>query len=180
MNNTVDELRRDCIKKQKRGLHFIIASVFIWAVILLIHLSSLPLENKNLYTFCCSAPLMPLAFAISKIIKVDFQNKENPFTNLGIIFSVAQIPYLLIAMWAFAEVPEKMVMLYSIIFGAHLLPYGWFYRSKVYYVLSMLIPISALITGVNFSSAVVAALMLCIEIMFCICLIIENKISGNI
>ena len=41
--------------------------------------------------------------------------------------------YLLIAMWIYAAVPDKMVMVIAIIFGAHLLPFGWLYDSKVYY-----------------------------------------------
>ena len=175
MNETIDRLRDDCCVKQKKGLHFIVASVFIWSAVLLIHSSSLPIESKNLFTFCCSAPLMPLAYMISKIIKVDFQNKSNPLTSLGIIFSVGQMPYLLIAMWIFSASPENMLMVYAMIFGAHLLPYGWLYKSKTYYILSAMIPITTLIAGMNFSSAYVSILMLCTEIIFCICLVIENK-----
>ena len=77
---------------------------------------------------------MPLAYFVSKLIKVDFQNKGNPLTNLGILFSVNQILYLLIAMWVYGTVPEKMLMVIAMIFGAHLLPYGWLYKSKVYRV----------------------------------------------
>ena len=40
---------------------------------------------------------MPLSFAILKMIQADFQSKENPLTNLGILFSVNQSLYLLIA-----------------------------------------------------------------------------------
>jgi len=118
---------------------------------------------------------MPLAYMISKIIKVDFQNKSNPLTNLGIIFSVGQMPYLLIAMWIFSASPENMLMVYAMIFGAHLLPYGWLYKSKTYYVLSAVIPIAVLITGIKFPSGIIAVLMLCTEIVFCICLVFENK-----
>lgn len=118
---------------------------------------------------------MPLAYMISKIIKVDFQNKSNPLTNLGIIFSVGQMPYLLIAMWIFSASPENMLMVYAMIFGAHLFPYGWLYKSKTYYVLSAVIPIAVLITGIKFSSGIVAILMLCTEIVFCLCLVLENK-----
>ena len=77
---------------------------------------------------------MPLAYFVSKLIKVDFQNKGNPLTNLGILFSVNQILYLLIAMWVYGTVPEKMLIVIAMIFGAHLLPYGWLYKSKVYRV----------------------------------------------
>ena len=47
----LSELRRDCAVKQQRGLHFILASVFIWAGIFALHLSSLSLGAKNQFTF---------------------------------------------------------------------------------------------------------------------------------
>lgn len=172
--SALQELRIDSIKKSKRGLSFICASVVIWTAILCVHLSPLPILTKNLLTFCCSAPLVPLAYFISKLIGVDFQNKDNPLTNLGILFSVNQMLYILIAMWVYAAVPEKMLMVYAMIFGAHLLPYGWLYQSKTYYVFSVLVPILALFVGCNYPTVTVAALMLAIEIIFCICLVIEK------
>ena len=84
--------------------------------------------------------------------------------------------YILIAMWVYAAVPEKMLMVYAMIFGAHLLPYGWLYQSKVYYVLSVLIPILVLVVGVNCPSVFLAGFMLIIEILFSICLIIEYRL----
>ena len=59
----LQELRIDNIRKQKRGLHFIMASVFIWIAVLMIHLSPLPIITKNLFTFCCSTPLILLAYS---------------------------------------------------------------------------------------------------------------------
>jgi hypothetical protein len=161
--------------KQKKGLHFILASVIIWIAILVIHLSTLQILTKNLLTFCFAAPLMPLAFMISKMIKVDFTNKENPLTNLGILFSANQILYLLIAMWIYNAVPEKMVMVLAMIFGAHLLPYGWLYKSKSYIGFSVVIPIAALIVGLNFPPYFVAGLMIAIEIIFSLLLSYEVK-----
>ncbi len=37
------------------------------------------------------------------------------------------------------------------ILGGHLLPYSWLYNSKTYMVLSIMIPILALIVGLNFA-----------------------------
>jgi hypothetical protein len=125
---------------------------------------------------------MPLAFMISKIIKVDFTNKENPLTNLGVLFSANQILYLLIAMWIYNAFPEKMVMVLAMIFGAHLLPYGWLYKSKSYIVLSIVIPIAALIIGINFPPYFVAGLMIMVEIAFSLLLSYEVKrlpVSGK-
>jgi len=171
----LEELRLNCAIKQKKGLHFILASIFIWCAILIVHLSSLPILTKNLLTFCSTAPLMPLAFLISKIIKVDFQNKENPLTNLGILFSANQILYLIIAMWVYPTVPEKMLMVIAMIFGAHLLPYGWLYKSKSYMVLSIIIPILSLIVGLSFQPYILALVMMIIEILFSVSLVVEMK-----
>ena len=118
---------------------------------------------------------MPLAFMISKIIKVDFTNKDNPLTNLGILFSANQILYLLIAMWIYNAVPEKMVMILAMIFGAHLLPYGWLYKSKSYLVLSIVIPVAVLIVGLNFPASFVAGFMIAVEIVFSLLLINEVR-----
>ncbi len=171
----LDEMRMDSAIKQKKGLHFILASVIIWGAVFAIHLTTLNILTKNLLTFCLTAPLLPLAFVISKIIKVDFTNKENPLTNLGIIFSANQILYLLIAMWIYNAVPEKMVMILAMIFGAHLLPYGWLYQSKSYMILSIVIPIAALIIGLNFPPYFVAGLMIAFEIVFSLLLRFEVK-----
>ena len=169
------ELRTDCAIKQKRGLHFILASVVIWCAVLVVHLTDLPILTKNLLTFCCTAPLMPLAFLVSKLIKVDFQNKENPLTNLGVLFSLNQILYLLIAMWVYPTVPDKMLMVIAMIFGAHLLPFSWLYLSRSYMALAVVIPVSSLVVGINFQPSVLAAMMVMTEILFSVSLTIENR-----
>ena len=171
----LDELRLDCAIKQKRGLHIIMASVIIWGAILLVHMSSMNILTKNLFTFICTAPLLPISYAISKVIKVDFQNKENPLTSLGVLFSVNQIVYLLIPMWIYPTIPDKMLMVMAIIFGAHLMPFGWLYKSKTYFAFSVIIPILALLVGLNFTPVILATMITLLEIIFCVCLIFENK-----
>lgn len=181
MNNEKDliyalqELRADNIRKQKRGLHFIMASVFIWIAVLIIQLSALPIMTKNLFTFCCSTPLVPMAYLFSKVLKIDFQNKENPLSGLGLLIAFNQMLYILIAMWVYAAIPEKMLMVYAMIFGAHLLPYGWLYQSKSYYLLSISIPFVVLLLGTFCSAVAIAIFMLITEVIFCILLSIENK-----
>lgn len=171
----LERYRYDCAVKQKKGIHFIIASILIWVAIAITHSTALPILTKNLLTFSVTAPLMPIAFMISKIIKVDFTNKGNPLTKLGILFSLNQILYLLIAMWVYPTVPEKMVMVLAIIFGAHLMPFGWLYQSKSYMVLSIIIPVTVLIIGINYSALIISIVMVLFEILFCILLLIENK-----
>jgi len=103
-------------------------------MVLIVQLTDLPILTKNLLTFCCTAPLLPIAFLISKILKIQFQDKSNPLNYLGILFSANQMIYLLIAMWIYPTLPDKMLMVIAMIFGAHLLPYSWLYNSKTYMV----------------------------------------------
>ena len=151
------------------------ASIIIWLAIAIIHISSIPILTKNLFTFICAAVLLPLSYFVSKLINVDFQNKGNPLTELGILFSVNQALYLLIAMWIYPTIPEKMLMILAIIFGAHLLPYSWLYKSRVYFTLAILIPFLALMVGLNFEPAILALTMIGIEIIFSIALVWENR-----
>lgn len=174
-SSTLNELRCECAKQQKKGLHFILASIFIWAAVWIVHLTALPIETKNLLTFCVACPLLPLAWVISKLIHVDFQGKGNPLTSLGLLFSVNQILYILIAMWVFSAVPEKMLMVYAMIFGAHLMPYSWLYQSKSYMLMSILVPILALVVGLIAQPHVLAGIMFGLEIAFSIALAVENK-----
>ena len=171
----LNELRKDCAKRQKKGLHFILASVVIWALILVTHLTGLNIETKNLITFCCSAVLFPLAWGISKVLKIDFEGKGNPLTKLGILFSLNQLLYILIVMWVFAAVPDKMLMVYAMVFGAHLMPFSWLYDSKSYLVLSIVIPILSLILGLYFPPYVLAAVMVGVEAVFSFLLFRECK-----
>ncbi|WP_338449441.1 hypothetical protein R4Z09_25235 [Niallia oryzisoli] len=171
----LEELRLDCALKQKKGLHFILASIIIWSAVLIVHLTSMPILMKNLLTFCFTAPLMPIAFLLSKFIKVDFTNKGNPLTQLGVLFSFNQMLYLLIAMWVYPTVPEKMVMVLAMIFGAHLLPFGWLYQSRSYIVLSVVIPIVVLLVGINFPPYMVSGFMIVFEVLFSLLLTMEVK-----
>lgn len=171
----LQELKTDCALKQKKGLHFILASVIIWGCIAIVYATNLPILTKNLLAFCCTAPLMPIALLVSKIIKVDFQNKQNPLSSLGLLFSLNQLLYILIAMWVFSAVPEKMLMVFAMIFGAHLMPFSWLYSSKSYLILSIAIPIASLLIGLYFEPLVLALTMLGVEVLFCVCLWRENR-----
>ena len=171
----LNELMKDCSRRQKKGLHFIVTSIVIWALILIVHLTDLTIEQKNLFTFCCAAVLFPLAWGLSKIMKIDFEGKSNPLTKAGILFSINQLLYILIVMWVFSVVPEKMVMVYAMVFGAHLMPYSWLYQSKSYLAFSIFIPIFMLVIGLMYPPYVLAGLMVIIEIVFSICLFYECK-----
>lgn len=175
----LEELRNDLIIKQKKGLPFICASVVIWFLILIVLILDLPQDRKNMLVFCCSCPLMPISWLIGKLLKVDIFDKSNPLSNLGFLFTCNQFLYLLIVMWVFSAVSDKMVMVYAMVFGAHLLPYSWLYKSISYRVFSIIIPVVSLMLGCMYSALWVAVTLLVAEIIFVIVLLIELHKFGN-
>lgn len=172
---TLDELRFDIAKEQKSGIPFIAASIVLWGMITIVTLLNIPVKQQNILVFCCSCPLMPLAMIIGKIVKVDLFSKNNPLSKAGFLFTMNQMLYILIVMWVFDAVPEKMVMVFAMVFGAHLLPYSWLYISNAYKIFSIIIPIISLISGVLFNATVVASIMCICELCFLIMLMIEVR-----
>ncbi len=175
----MNTIRKDLARRNKRGLPFIMASVILWIGILVVWL--LPIQNiltRNLLTFFCTAPLMPLAFVFSKFLKAEFSAKDNPLNNLGILFSINQFLYILIAMWAYAAAPTNMVMLLGMIFGAHLLPFAWLYQSTAYLIMSIIIPSTMLLVGYNLPEErvfLLAGIMICLAAIFSVWLGIEIR-----
>jgi hypothetical protein len=171
----LDELRKDCARQQKKGLHFILSSVLIWGLILAVHLTGLTIEQKNLLTFCCSAILFPVSWSLSRLLHIDFSGKGNPLSKLGLLFSFNQLLYILIVMWVFAALPEKMVMVYAMVFGAHLMPFSWLYQSRSYLILSIAIPILSLVAGLLLPPFALCIIMVAVEAVFSGWLYLECK-----
>ena len=86
-----------------------------------------------------------------------------------------QFLYLLIVMWAFSCKPDAMLMIFAIVFGAHLLPFSWVYDSKAYLVLSVTEAVGALVIGSLWGSVPVAAFIVCAEIVLSILLYKECR-----
>lgn len=175
MDMELESLRKDICVRQKKGLPFIMCSVVIWILITVVCALDLPVMTRNLLVFCCSCPLLPISWLIGKTIGVDIFSKENPLGNLGLLFTMNQMLYLLIVMWVYSAVPEKMVMVHAMVFGAHLLPYSWLYSSRAYLIYAIAVPFIALLLGINFGGLTVAAVMAILEIIFVLILFREVR-----
>ena len=179
LNACVDRLNRlkkDVQYRQKKGLPFILASVIIWALILLSRIAAADLRTANLMTFICCCLLIPLATLFSKLLKADiFRKTGNPLNSLVVLATLNQLLYLLIAMWAFDRRPDAMLMIYAMIFGAHLLPYSWVHDSKAYLILSVIETVGALVIAHLLGSMATAAFILCGEIVLSVLLYKECK-----
>ncbi|MBP1584654.1 MAG: hypothetical protein ILP17_03080, partial [Lachnospiraceae bacterium] len=130
----LNALRKDAAIIQKRGLPFMMASVVLWTAITISRIVMKDINAMNFFTFMVSGFLMPLASIFGKLMKADMYRKSNnPINRLGFLCNINQFLYLPIAMWAYSAHPDSMLLIYAIIFAAHLLPFSWVYDSKIYF-----------------------------------------------
>lgn len=174
-NQVLNKLKIEYAVKQKKGLPFIMASAVLWIIMLIAFLTDLDIAIKNIIAMCCSALLMPVGMLFGKIIKVNIFSKESPLSSLSVVAALNQLLYLPIVLWAMYAVPDKMIMVYAMVVGAHFLTYYWIYFSPTYFYASIIIPIVSLISGIYFSQVIVCLAFVVFDILICIFLCLENK-----
>lgn len=172
----LNELKAEAQRMQRKGLPFMMASVVIWSLVCLLQWLELGLEKANMFVFMCTCLLLPLAFLFSKLLGADiFQKTDNPINKLAFLCTMNQMLYLLIVMWACSKAPEAMVMLFAMVFGAHLLPYGWAYDSRAYTLVSVLETVGALLIGCILGSRFMTVFMIIMQIVLCCLLYAELR-----
>ena len=179
-SSDINELRREAQIIQKNGAPYMMASVVIWSLITVIRLLPLSIYAMNLSAFCSSMLLVPLALIFSKMIGADiFRKTNNPINKLGILCTCNQMLYILIVMWAFSQKPECMLMIYAMVFGAHLLPFSWIYESRTYLVMSLVITIGSLVIGSFLGDVVMGVFLAMCQIVTSTLLLLECRKNNS-
>ena len=180
--NELNVLKQEAQKLQGKGLPYMMASVVIWSLICLLNCMNLSVIWVNQFTFMTTCLLLPMAWIFSKLIGADiFRKTSNPISKLAFLCTMNQNLYLLIVMWACSKAPEAMIMLFAIVFGAHLLPFSWAYDNKAYMVVSITETIGALAIGCIFGGRIMSVFMIILQIALCIFLYVDvRKANGKI
>ena len=174
--NGLNELRKDAAVLQKRGLPFMMASVLLWTAIMLSRIIMTNVNEMNFFTFCTSALLMPLASLFGKLLGADIYRKTtNPINKLGFLCNINQFLYLPIAMWAYSAHPDSMLLIYAIIFSAHLLPFSWVYDSRIYFTAAFVESIGVILIGYRFGYPIAMGFIVIMQIIVCIRLFMQVK-----
>ena len=173
---SLNELRKDASLIQKRGLPFMMASVLLWTAIMLSRIIMTNVNEMNFFTFCTSALLMPLASLFGKLLGADIYRKStNPINKLGFLCNINQFLYLPIAMWAYSAHPDSMLLIYAIIFSAHLLPFSWVYDSRIYFTAAFVESIGVILIGYRFGYPIAMGFIVIMQIIVCIRLFMQVK-----
>lgn len=145
-------LQQEVIIKNKNGINFIVSACICWLLIAINWLMPFSAEEKALYTFFCTAPMMPLAVIFSKVFKTTWKMPDNPLNPLGLWLNIAQLLYFPFVFIFFSSYPDQFVMAFAIITGAHFFPYAWFYKTKAYAIMAGFISVGATILGTQLST----------------------------
>lgn len=174
--NDYNAMKTEAMILQKKGAPFMMASVVIWILVTITRMLPVDVMTRNLYTFYCPGLLLPCVLIFSKIIGAHvFKNRNNPFNKLGFINTANQMLYLLIVMWAFNQKPDAMLMLFAMVFGAHLLPFSWLYDSKTYLVMSVITTFGSMLISFFADEVYVGSFMIVCQIIMSVLLLVECK-----
>lgn len=141
----LNQLKLELSLKAKNGLDFILAATLIWAIIAYVWTLPFSSYDKSVLTFIVGGLMLPLAFALSKILKTQWKLKDNPLQPLGLWLNFAQLFYFPFFVFILIYDPDYFIMGYVIITGAHFFPYAWFYNEKSFAVMAGIISFGALI-----------------------------------
>ena len=144
-----DKLKIRLSVESKNGIDFIIAATVIWALIAFIWNLDFDSYYKSILVFIVGSPMIVIAFFISKFIKTVWKVKDNPLQPLGLWLNVAQLFYFPFLIFVLIKSPDYFIMTYSIITGAHLFPYSWFYKTKFYALFAGIISVGSLLIALN-------------------------------
>ncbi len=171
----LNRMKIDFAVKQKKGLPFIMGSAVLWSVMLIAFLTDLDTGIKNIIAMCCSALLVPVSMFFGWIIKVDIFSRDNPLSGLSVVAALNQLLYLPVVIWTMYAVPDRMLMIYAAVVGAHFLPYYWIYFSPTYFYASIIIPVASLMLGIYAGQAAVCAGFIAFDVLICILLCLESR-----
>ncbi|RYF73288.1 MAG: hypothetical protein EOO39_10685 [Cytophagaceae bacterium] len=145
----LDLLRLDLSIKAKNGLNFILAAIFTWLLITWIWTLSYEPSTRALLTFYAGGVLLPLAWLFSKVLHTNWNMPDHPLQPLGLWLNFAQLVYFPILVFMYVRHPDYFIMVYVVITGAHFLPYAWFYDTKAYVIVSVVISVGAMWLGLT-------------------------------
>lgn len=143
----LNHARTELSVKAKNGMDFILAATIIWIAATLLWTLPVPAYNKSVFQFIASGPLLPLAFAFSKLLKTDWKVKGNPLQSLGLLLNFAQFFYFPLLVFVLLKMPDYFMMTYAIITGAHFFPYAWFYNTRWFGIFAGIVALGALAMG---------------------------------
>ncbi|HEY5463738.1 MAG TPA: hypothetical protein VIJ95_10825 [Hanamia sp.] len=160
----LDELRNELSVKSKNGIDFTLAASILWLIIAYLWTLKFNSYDKSIFVFIVGAPLLPMAFLFSKLLKTNWKITHNPLQPLGLWLNFAQLFYFPFLVLTMIKMPDYFILVYAIITGGHLFPYAWFYKTKWYAIFSGIIVLGTLLLGLYLPNEKMYLIAVCTSI----------------
>jgi hypothetical protein len=143
----LNELRDDLSAKSKNGIAFTLSGSILWLIMAYLWTLQFSAYDRSILVFIAGAPLLPMAFLFSKLLKTSWKITDNPLQTLATWLNIAQLFYFPFLIFTLIKMPDYFVMVYAIITGAHFFPFAWFYKTSWYAVFAGIIVLGVLLLG---------------------------------
>ena len=132
--------RDDLARRAQRGIGMPIAGGLYWLAVAWL-LRTYPPGQALVYGFFLTGAVFPVGWGLTRALGGDLMAKSPALTPLGMQLNFLQLCFwpVLIVVWREAQPWTPYVM--GVLFGSHFLPYSWFYRSRGYMTLTLLLTI---------------------------------------
>lgn len=135
-SRTLAELRRDVAVRSRLGLPFVAAGGTYWAAMTGLGATLSP-DAAALVLLLGLGVVMPLAWAFSKLLGAEFAVTDNPLSALGGQIAALNGFFIPVFVVVYVEIPGWTPFAMGVLGGAHFLPYAWYFDSRGYLVLSL-------------------------------------------
>lgn len=128
---SIEKLHEDLSIRAKKGVPMFYAGIFFW---LAAGISGFLFpQNILIWIYVYGIGLiLPLGFAIAKLLKIDFLAKDNPLSTVGGLVGGVQIFFIPVVILVMMNEPQWIPFIIGILAGAHFFPYVWIYKSNAY------------------------------------------------
>ena len=134
----LNALRRDLAVRGQWNIGFFYAGTLYWLAVLATGIA-LPLAEAKVYWLVGTFLIVPLAYAISKLLGIDPFFKDNPLANLSAYTHVSIIYFLLpIVAVAFLYLPGALLLVMAIAYCASFFVFTWAFGSGLFLVHAVL------------------------------------------
>lgn len=134
----LNALRRDLAERGQWNIGFFYAGFLYWLAVLAIGIA-LPLAEARIYWLVGTFLIVPLAYAISRLLGIDPFFKDNPLANLSAYTHVSIIYFLLpIVAVAFLYLPDALLLTMAIAYCTSFFVFTWAFGSTLFFVHAVL------------------------------------------
>ncbi|MDR1093667.1 MAG: hypothetical protein LBL66_05910 [Clostridiales bacterium] len=134
MKQELDQSRIELSVKLKNGANFLLAGSILWIPIALMWALQPDVVINCWSTLAFGGFVSPLALLLGRLWKIPNSLKGNPLNPVPFMLNFGQFLYYPLFLLIIYTSPEHFPLVLATVTGAHLLPFAWPYKCRLFFV----------------------------------------------